>query len=70
MRNALVGRMTDDPFDPLAYVTALAPALGLTLDPARLAAVATAFALVRRIAAPALDHDLPDDVEQAPVFTP
>ncbi len=62
--------MTDDAFDPLAYVTALAPALGLTLDPERAAAVAAAFALVRRIAAPALERELPDEVEAAPVFTP
>ena len=56
--------------DPLAYVTAAAPLVGLHLSPARLAEVAAAFALVQRFAAPALEYDLPAEAEPAPVFRP
>jgi hypothetical protein len=62
--------MTQDEVDSLAYVAALAPAIGLPLDAEARAAVAAAFALIRRIAAPALDRAVPDDIEPAPVFTP
>ncbi len=65
--------MTDiDPtaFDPLAYVTAMAPAIGIALTPERARELAAAFALVRRIGAPALEYDLPEHAELAPGFTP
>ncbi len=42
-----------------AYVRAAAPLAGLALDTAREAAVIAAFALVCRIAAPALAYPLP-----------
>jgi hypothetical protein len=57
-----------DHFDPLAYVTAAAPTVGLQLSPERLATLAEAFALVVRVGAPALNMDVPDDAEPAPVF--
>ncbi|WP_165943607.1 AtzG-like protein [Roseicella aquatilis] len=59
-----------DRFDPAAYVAAVAPALGLALDPARQAKVAAALALVARIAAPALAVPLEETAEPAPVFRP
>jgi hypothetical protein len=62
--------MTDpDPFDPLAYVAAAAPAMGIHLTQARQAEVAAAFALVMRIAAPALALSIDGADEPAPVFT-
>jgi hypothetical protein len=59
-----------DRLNPAAYVDAVAPAMGLRFTPERAAAVAAAFALVARIAAPALNRAVPDDAEPAPVFTP
>lgn len=59
-----------EPFDPAAYVAAAAPLVGLTLDPARQARVAAAFALVATIAAPALAVPLEPAMEPAPVFRP
>ena len=55
-------------FDPLAYVTSTAPLIGIELDPERARIVADAFALVVRIAAPALAFDVPAETEPAPVF--
>ncbi len=55
--------------DPLAYVTAAAPAVGLQLPPERLKAVAEAFALVARLGAPALAFPVPAETQPAPVFT-
>jgi hypothetical protein len=55
-------------FDPLAYVTAVAPAVGLSLPPARLAELAEAFALVVRVGSPALSLAVPAEAEPAPVF--
>ncbi len=57
-------------FDPRAYVAAVAPAMELTLSPERAAAVAEALALVVRVAAPALGHEVPEHAEPAPVFVP
>ena len=57
-------------FDPAAYVAAMAPAVGLTLPPERQARVAAALALVVKIGAPALEHEVAEDVEPAPVFDP
>ena len=57
-----------DRFDPLAFVTAAAPAVGLHLSAERLSILAEAFALVVRVGAPALTMDVPDDTEPAPVF--
>jgi len=54
--------------DPLRYVTATAPLVGLKLSDERLKEVAEAFALVIRMAKPALDAELPKDAEPAPVF--
>jgi len=64
------GSMPDpDTFDPLAYVAATAPAMGIHLTQVRQAEVAEAFALVMRIAAPALDLTIDRSDEPAPVFT-
>jgi hypothetical protein len=60
--------MITDDFDPLAYVTAVAPAMGLQFSPERLADLAAAFALVVRVGTPALLHQVPADAEPAPVF--
>ena len=59
-----------DRFDPAAHVAAAAPAVGLVLDAARQAQVAAAFALVARIAGPALAVPLAPEDEPAPVFRP
>ncbi len=56
--------------DALAYVTAAAPLVGLSLSPERLADVAAVFAQVRRFAAPALDFAVPADTEATPAFQP
>ncbi len=56
--------------DALRYATAAAPLVGLRLAPERLEQVAVAFALVTRIAAPALSYPLPAETEPAPVFVP
>jgi hypothetical protein len=53
-----------------AYVAASLPAVGLRLDPARLAAVTAAFALVVRVGAPALTCEVSPAIEPAPVFVP
>jgi hypothetical protein len=57
-------------FDAHAYVTAVAPAVGLRLDAGQKDAVAEALALVARIGAPALALSLAADLEPAPVFAP
>lgn len=57
-------------FDPAAHVAATAPAVGLTLNAARQARVVAAFALVVRIAAPALAVPLIEADEPAPVYRP
>ena len=57
-----------DRLDPLAYVATMVPALGFDLPPERLAELAEAFALVVRIAQPALRQAVPADAEPAPVF--
>lgn len=59
-----------DRFDLAAHVAGAAPAVGLVLDMDRQARVAAAFALVVRIATPALKISLPETVEPAPVFRP
>ena len=59
-----------DRFDPAAHVAATAPAVGLALDATRQARVAAAFALVIRIAAPALAVPLTEADEPAPVYRP
>ncbi len=57
-----------DKIDPLQYVTAAAPLIGLTLSEKRLQQVAEAFALVIRMAKPALDAPVAGNSEPAPVF--
>ena len=57
-------------FAPAAYVAAVAPAMGLRFSPERAQAVTEAFALVVRVAAPALTRAVPTEAEPAPVFTP
>ncbi len=57
-------------FDALAYVTAACPAVGLNLPQARLAELAEAFALVIRVATPALNFAIDDHAVPAPVFEP
>jgi len=59
-----------DSFDPFAYVSATAPLVGLTLDADQIKQVADAFALVIKVARPALDAEIPVDAEPAPVFHP
>jgi hypothetical protein len=59
-----------DSFDPLAYVSATAPVVGLRLDADQIKKVADAFALVIKVARPALDANIPADAEPAPVFQP
>jgi len=59
-----------DRFNPAAHVAAAAPAVGLVLDAERQARVAAAFALVVRIATPALSVPLDETDEPAPVFRP
>jgi acyl-CoA hydrolase len=61
--------MISDDFDPLAYVTAACPSVGLKLSPARLAEIAEAFALVVRVGRPALEMEVPAEAEPAPVFS-
>jgi hypothetical protein len=60
--------MIAEDFDPLAFVTATAPALGMRFTPERLAELAEAFALVMRVGMPALTQAVPPDAEPAPVF--
>lgn len=60
--------MFDENLDPLAYVTAVCPAVGFHLSPERLAELADAFALVVRVGMPALKMDVPAEAEPAPVF--
>ncbi len=55
-------------FNALAYVTAVAPSVGIDLPPARLAELAEAFTLVMTVAAPALSMDVLPEAEPAPVF--
>jgi hypothetical protein len=57
-----------DSIDPLAYVTATAPLIGLRLSAERHQQLAEAFALVMRVAKPALDTPVPTEIEPAPVF--
>jgi hypothetical protein len=57
-------------FDTAAYVAAVAPAMGLRFSPERAQAVSDALALVVRVAAPALTHQVPTEAEPAPVFVP
>jgi hypothetical protein len=59
-----------DEFDPLAHVIAAAPAVGLKFTPERAAEIAAAFALVLRVGAPALEYEVPEGTEPAPVFAP
>ncbi len=54
--------------DSLAYVTAAAPLVGLSLSPERLGEVAAVFAQVQRFAAPCLACDVPHDAEPARDF--
>ena len=56
--------------DPLAYVTAACPAMGLSFPDPRLVDLAEAFALVMRVSLPALQMSVPPDAEPAPVFVP
>ncbi len=53
-----------------AYVASAARMLGLEFDAERTAAVSSAFALVCRIAEPALAYPLDRLAEPAPVFLP
>ena len=60
--------MIADDFDTLAFVTAACPAVGFSFAPARLVELSEAFALIMRVAAPALALQVPDAAEPAPVF--
>jgi hypothetical protein len=62
--------MIDDDFEAAAYVAAAAPSIGLKLPPQRMAEIAAAFALVVRMARPALECELPENVQAAPIFMP
>lgn len=59
-----------DPAGIDAYVKFTAPLLGFSFDAEREAAVVAAFALICRIAGPALNYPLARLAEPAPVFTP
>ena len=63
------GAPPPDAFSVAAYVKAAALLAGLSLDAEREAAVAAAFALVCRIAAPALAYPLPR-VAEPPAISP
>jgi hypothetical protein len=60
--------LDSEDFDPVAYVAAAAPAVGLRLDAAQQERVAAALALVIRTAAPALAVPLAPEDEPAPVY--
>ncbi len=62
--------MTDQPFDPEAVIDAVAPMLGLTIEPVYRAGIVTNLAITARFAALVLDFPLGDDAEPAPVFRP
>jgi len=57
-------------FDPEAFVDAVAPAVGLDIDPAHRPGVAANIARVAQMAQLVLDFPLGDTVEPGPVFTP
>jgi hypothetical protein len=58
--------MTEDQLD--AMIDALAPALGIVIDPAWRAAVRANLDVTLRMAAMVDDFKLPDEAEAAPVF--
>jgi hypothetical protein len=63
--------MTDpEHFDARAHVAAVAPSVGLRLSPERIEKVAFQLALAARIGAAALNVQVPEEVEPAPVFRP
>lgn len=59
--------MTPDQLD--AYIDALAPALGLRIDPDWREAVRANLAVTLRMGAIVDEFKLPDEAEVAPVFT-
>lgn len=61
--------MSPEPDDIAAYVKAAAPFAGLALNSEREEAVIAAFALVCRIAAPALAYKLPR-IAEPPAISP
>lgn len=58
------------PFDPEAMMDAMAPLLGLTIEPAARAAVAANLEVTARFAAIVMAVPLDDEAEPAPVFVP
>lgn len=56
-------------FDPEAYATAAAGALGLILDPAWMAPVAANLRVLHEAAERVGAFPLPDEAEAAPVYT-
>lgn len=57
-------------FDPEAVMDAMAPMLGLTIEPAARVAVARNLEVTARFAALVLAVSLDDEAEPAPVFVP
>lgn len=57
-------------FDPEAVMDAMAPMLGLKIEPAARAAVARNLEVTARFAALVLEVPLDDEAEPAPVFVP
>ena len=57
-----------EPFDPEAVIDAMAPLLGLPIDPTYRQGIATNLMVTARFAAIVLSAPLDDEAEQAPVF--
>jgi hypothetical protein len=58
------------PFDPAAYLAAVAPLLGLELAPESCGPVAMHLRIAAEMAAKLAALPLDDEAEPAPVFTP
>lgn len=57
-------------FDPDAMIDALAPFLGLTVEPEYREGVKAHLRAAQTIAADVLAFEMPDDAEPAPVYRP
>ena len=62
--------MTQPAFDADRYLDTVAPALGLTIDPAWRAGVLAHLTATAKAAGRVLDFPLDDEIEAAPVFEP
>ncbi|MEZ5585373.1 MAG: DUF4089 domain-containing protein, partial [Candidatus Competibacteraceae bacterium] len=57
-------------FDGETYLNAVAPALGLSIDPAYRPGLLMYLDFTARMAQFVMDFELPDNLEPAPVFRP